>query len=293
MKPEERRRVFDKIFGPDEMKFDQQEKCIESLPLVKLKMEVFVPGEEDIVVGDILTCKLRVDYRNLKKKEQSGYVHSKHYPYLRRDTWYLIVTDNNFQGLAAVEKLNVEEDFFEKEYKERITRPGPIDFTVILVNDCYKGLDQQEKHSVIVFPESYSRKEIKYRKADLRAIKDTAVFFKKDPDDLESDSDEKADKLIDQKLDDDFNELLKKLKEAGLSKSVEQLEAKSKLFYKQKKGVPGLPPPLYSNTHVPETVFLPADAEEKFKNQKGFEKQQKTLVERRQMQRDMAVKIQA
>lgn len=170
---------------------------MESLPLVNLKMEAFVPGEEDICVGDILTCKLRVDYRNLKKGEQSGYVHSRTYPYLRRDTWYLIVTDNNMMGLAAVEKLNVEEDFFEKEYQERITRPGPIDFTVILVNDCYKGLDQFEKHSVNVLVESHTRREIKYRKADLRAIKDTAIFFKKNPDDLESESDDEPEKLID------------------------------------------------------------------------------------------------
>ena len=113
-------------------------------------MEAFVPGEEDIVVGDMLTCKLRVDYINLKKGEQSGYVHSKHYPYLRRDTWYLIITDETLTGLAAVEKLNVEEDFFEKEYTERITRPGPIKFTAILCNDCYKGLDQFEKHTVDV-----------------------------------------------------------------------------------------------------------------------------------------------
>jgi len=84
--------------------------------LVKLTLEAFVKGEEDVCVGDVLTCRLRVDYHNLKKGEQSGYVHSKNYPYLRRDTWYLIVTDELFNGLAAVEKLNVEEDFFEKEY---------------------------------------------------------------------------------------------------------------------------------------------------------------------------------
>ena len=105
-------------------------------------MQAFVDGEPDLIIGDLLTCKLRVDYKNLKKGEQSGYVHSKHYPYLRRDTWYLIVTDETMTGLAAVEKLNVEEEFFEKEYKERLTRAGPINFVAILANDSYKGLDQ-------------------------------------------------------------------------------------------------------------------------------------------------------
>jgi hypothetical protein len=134
--------MFFTIFGKNEERFQEQEKVIESLPLVNLQIDAFVPGEEDVIVGDMLTCKLRVDYKNLKKGEQSGYVHSKHYPYLRRDTWYLIITDETLTGLAAVEKLNVEEDFFEKEYQERITRAGPINFTAILCNDCYKGLDQ-------------------------------------------------------------------------------------------------------------------------------------------------------
>ena len=43
-------------------------------------MTAFVEGEDEIVVGDIMTCKLRVDYFNLKDGEKSGYVHSKHYP---------------------------------------------------------------------------------------------------------------------------------------------------------------------------------------------------------------------
>jgi hypothetical protein len=194
-------------------------------------MEAFVPGEEDICVGDMLTCKLRVDYRNLKKGQQSGYVHSKHYPYLRRDTWYLIVTDPQFQGLAAVEKLNVEEDFFEKEYKERITRPGPIDFKVLLVNDSYKGLDLVQQKQVVVLAESSNRVEMKYKKVDLRAIKDTAFFFKKDLDELDSDEEEQPERLINQKLEDDFVELHKRLSAAGLLKSVEQLTAKAQLYY--------------------------------------------------------------
>ena len=70
--------------------------CIEGLPLVNLDMKAEVEGEEEIVVGDILTCKLTVTYLNLDKGEKSGYVHSKHYPYLKRDNWYLIITDENF-----------------------------------------------------------------------------------------------------------------------------------------------------------------------------------------------------
>ena len=65
----QRKSIFYQIFGKDEARFIEQEKVIDCLPLVNLKIEAFVPGEDDIVVGDILTCKLRVDYKNLKKGE--------------------------------------------------------------------------------------------------------------------------------------------------------------------------------------------------------------------------------
>jgi len=40
-----------------------------------------------------------------------------------------------------MEKLEVKDNFFEKEFKERIGKPGKIAFTAILTNDSYKGLD--------------------------------------------------------------------------------------------------------------------------------------------------------
>jgi len=32
-------------------------------------MSAYVDGEDDIVVGDFLTCKLRVDFHNIKEGE--------------------------------------------------------------------------------------------------------------------------------------------------------------------------------------------------------------------------------
>jgi|TARA_B110000305_G_scaffold219155_1_gene259900 hypothetical protein len=56
-------------------------------------MTAEVEGEDEAVVGDILTCKLRVEFVKLDKGNRSGYVHSKHYPYLKKDNWFLIITD--------------------------------------------------------------------------------------------------------------------------------------------------------------------------------------------------------
>ena len=70
---------------------------------------------------------------------------------------------------------------------------------------------------------SDTRREFRYRKADLRALKDTATFFKPDPDDLESDESEEEVLMIDNKVEDNLSELARKLKKLGL------LNASSKL----------------------------------------------------------------
>lgn len=153
MGADKRREIMESVFSESpnlETMIKDQEECIGALPLVKLTMSAYVEGEDEIVVGDILTCKLRVEYYNLQKGQKSGYVHSKYYPYLKRDNWFLIITDSQRVSLAAIEKLIVTDNFYEKEFKERITKPGKISFTSILANDSYKGLDQMSEIEVTV-----------------------------------------------------------------------------------------------------------------------------------------------
>ena len=144
---------------------------IDSLPLVKLTMTAEVIGEKEVCVGDVLTCKLRVECLNLAAGQRSGYVHSKHYPFLRRSNWFLIITDAQFMGLAAVEKIPLTETSYEKEFKERVQKAGKISFTALLLNDCYRGLDQKVSVEVQVLTEAPDREMIEYSKFDLREIR--------------------------------------------------------------------------------------------------------------------------
>lgn len=171
-------------------------------------MTAFVEGEDEIVVGDILTCRLEVKYFNLDKGQKSGYVHSKTYPYLKRDNWFVIITDETFTGLAAVEKITTTEDIFVKEFKERIQRPGKIAFTAVLANDSYKGLDQFSKVEVDVVAQAKNRTEYSYSKEDIKAIKEpTLLQSALEIEEEETDEDEDID---------EEDELKLKLKAAGL-----------------------------------------------------------------------------
>jgi hypothetical protein len=171
-------------------------------------MTAEVEGEDEICVGDILTCKLRVDYYNLPKGSKSGYVHSKHYPYLKRDNWFLIITDDQFISLAAIEKFSSTENFFEKEFKERIGRPGKISFTAVLTNDSYKGLDQFSKVEVNVVATPVNRTTHEYNKSDIKAIKEQNMLAAALMEEEETDEDEADD--VDENI-----ELMNKLKAAG------------------------------------------------------------------------------
>jgi hypothetical protein len=190
------------------------------MPLVKLTMTAFVQGEEEVVVGDILTCKLTVEYLKLKEGERSGYVHSKNYPFLKKDNWFLIITDENFQGLAAVEKLQVTGNTYEKEFKERIQRPGKISFTAILTNDSYKGLDQSSKVEIDVVAEAKNRSKIDYSKEDIKAIKEGGLIQQALMGEEETDEDEDDDV-------DEATELANKLKALGY-KGQEETPAETK-----------------------------------------------------------------
>jgi hypothetical protein len=122
---EERKEMAPYVFGFDEgtkelnYAFEQQELCLDALPIVELQMTAEVEDEEECVVGDVLTCKLTVKFKNLESGQKTGFAHSKHYPFLKRDNWFLIITDEHLQSLASVEKLYLNDSTFEKEFKER------------------------------------------------------------------------------------------------------------------------------------------------------------------------------
>lgn len=111
-------------------------------------------------------------------------------------------------GLAAVEKLQVTDNVFVKEFKERIQRPGKISFTAILTNDSFKGLDQQSKVEVNVVETAVNRKRIDYLKEDIKAIKEAGIIQSALMGEEETDSDE------DDEVD-EATELANKLKAIG------------------------------------------------------------------------------
>lgn len=218
MDEQARKQILDQVFSWSPAQYEEHLAVIKALPLVKVTLTAGVPGVEKPCVGDVLNCKLRVEFLNLAQGEQSGYVHSRTYPYLRRDCWYLIITERTMTGLAGVEKLPIDSNVFEKEFSERITRTGPIEFVCIVCNDSYKGLDQLVSAKVVIEEADPNRQDYEYQQEDLDLMKDA----KKKEEEADTCEDSDGDRP---EIEQDKDELVRRLKRRNLDRAASEFEA--------------------------------------------------------------------
>ncbi len=154
----------------DQKEFIESEKAISSLPLIDVKVEYFVEGEKEIAVGDIMTIRITLTHHNLGEKQQQGFVHSNKFPYLKQSSWFLVFTDDEENDFFAMEKLVIKERVFTKEIKERLNRPGTMQFCMILRNDSYRGFDKKI-NIVINVLKDVKRETVEYDDEDIQASK--------------------------------------------------------------------------------------------------------------------------
>jgi hypothetical protein len=150
--------------------FEDAEKAIAAFPLIDVEMSFMVEGEKEVAVGDILTIKLVVKHLNLGENQSLGFVHSNKFPFLKQSSWYLVFTDKEEQELFTMDKLIIKEKVHTKEIKERMTRPGVIELTLLLKNDSYRGFDKRIDCRIPVLAE-VKREQVDYDDEDIQAQK--------------------------------------------------------------------------------------------------------------------------
>jgi hypothetical protein len=74
------------------------------------------------------------------------------------------------EDLMAMDKLVIKEKVHVKEMKERMTRPGTIELTLLLRNDSYRGFDKRVDLRIPVLPH-VERAVIDYDDEDVQAQK--------------------------------------------------------------------------------------------------------------------------
>jgi Sec63 Brl domain len=173
----------------DVKEFEDSEKAIESFPIIDVQVDYSVDGEKEVAVGDILTIKLMITHHNLGEKQSLGFVHSNKFPFLKQSSWYLIFTDGEEQELMGMDKLVIKEKVHIKEIKERMSKEGTINLTLLLRNDSYRGFDKRIDLKIPVLKE-VKRAIPEYDDEDIQAQKAPSLMQSMMEMQGENDSDE-------------------------------------------------------------------------------------------------------
>ena len=154
----------------DPKQFEDCEKTIKSFPVIDVNCTIEVEGEKDIAVGDLLTIKIQITHLHLNDKQSLGFVHSNKFPYLKKSSWYMVLTDPDDNVMMGMDKLVIGEKVHVKEMKERMTRPGTIEIHFHIKNDSYRGFDKKQTIKFTVLKE-VTRQSLDYNEEDLDAQK--------------------------------------------------------------------------------------------------------------------------
>lgn len=172
------------------------------------------------------------------KKEFPNYVHSNNYPFLKKQTWYLLITDEKKEKIVMCTKMifrstkaetdrvtnldNLKDEPLNEhifEMRQRIGRVGVFKFLATFINDSYMGFDQSVPLTFEIKPEDRAEGEIpEYFDEDIAAVKGPGVLQSM----MDANGEEEAESSeSDQDLD-EVERLKSRLKKAGLENAMEK-----------------------------------------------------------------------
>ena len=69
------------------------EKAIKRMPLIKVEARGFVQDSEEITSSSMITVEVKVTFENFTEEEEPGYIHAPHYPFLKRNHIWVMLSD--------------------------------------------------------------------------------------------------------------------------------------------------------------------------------------------------------
>ena len=166
------------------------EALVRVLPVVDVSAVAFTEGEKEMTISDAITLQFKIKYANLKDNEFPGFIHSKNYPYLKKQNWWILLTDltkektilahklifratKNPEGRIKPEEEVLKEPLNEEtfEFKQRFGQVGTFRFLVTFMNDSYIGFDKEAMLEFTVVKDDQTREVAEYSKEDLRVAK--------------------------------------------------------------------------------------------------------------------------
>jgi translocation protein SEC63 len=134
-------------------------KYLKMLPDIEVETKVFVDDDEDdkVYEGDLCSVRVTITRKNIEEGETAGLVHAPHFPFPKKDAWWVILGTKEGK-IISIEKVANPNRVFEHQIKFMAPRVGEYDFDLYVKSTSYIGLDQQHKvhlttHDNSVLPE--------------------------------------------------------------------------------------------------------------------------------------------
>lgn len=144
-KAESIRNVLDSIL--DDNQLNQAFEMCRRLPFVVMKCKRSVSRNnrrnEEIFVEVELKCS-----RSVGHDQTVGTAFAPRFPKIKDESWWLIIGDRNSHELLALKRVSIP-DNQKTQSKIRVKRQNTSqDLTVLLISDCYLGLDLEQSISL-------------------------------------------------------------------------------------------------------------------------------------------------
>jgi hypothetical protein len=171
-------------------KMDEVEALIRVLPCIEVSATAYTEGETEMTMSDAITLQFKIKLTNMKDNEFPGYVHSKEFPYLKKQGFWIIITDMNkdktilahkiifrdtkntegrLKKPEEIEKEPLNEETFE--LRQRFGQVGQFRFICTFMSDSYVGFDKEVPLEFSVVKDDASRVIPDYDSDTIQAVK--------------------------------------------------------------------------------------------------------------------------
>lgn len=162
-------------------------------PDIEVSCKVFVDDDEDdkVYENDLCTVGVTIERKNLKEGEKAGLVHAPHFPYPKKEAWWIILGTKEGK-IISIEKVANPNRIVEHKIKFMAPRKGEYEFDLIVKSNAYLGCDQKEKVKLTTL-DSSSLPEYKIHPDDAELDDEPTLFEEILNAHIEEDSDDESD----------------------------------------------------------------------------------------------------
>jgi len=119
--------------------------CCKITPNITVATKIFVDDDEDANVyeGDLCTVQVNLTRNHLNEGEKSGQVHAPHFPFPKREAWWIILGTKEGK-IISIEKVTKPDREISHDIKFLAPRKGSYVFDLHVLSNAYIGLDQRQ-----------------------------------------------------------------------------------------------------------------------------------------------------